>query len=434
MTALFFDNIRIICPASNRDHDGCLLSEDGIIKAVGTKPELGTVPDHAQRIDGKGAVLIPGLVDMRVQSRNPGHAHQESMASLAAAAVAGGITSMVCLPNTDPVLDNPDGLAAAIRPASVGMPQLYAYGAASRGLEGTAMAELGLLAEAGAVGFSNGIETIADSLMMRRIMDYAAMLGKPVIQHAEDAVLAAHGEMNEGENSTRLGLRGIPAAAEEIIIARDITLARLTKVHYHVAHVSTRGGVNLIRRAKDEGLHVTCDTAPPYYMLNDLAPMEYDTRFQLSPPLRHEDDRMAILEAISDGTIDCIASDHAPHDRDGKLLPFGLAARGASGLETLLAMVVSLYKQGHLTLIDAIRMVTANPATLLDLPCGTLTVGGAADLTIFDPERSWKIRGNAFHSLAKSTPFEGQPAEGVVISTWISGKQAYLSEQGGRDK
>ena len=427
MTDFCIQNARIIDPASGFDEGGSLLVRDGLVADFGPAKKLGKAPKGARVIDANGAVLAPGLVDMRVQSRNPGFAHQESQISLARAAAAGGITSLVCLPNTEPVLDEPDSLGALIRHGNsdaIG-PRLYAYGAATLRLEDTAMAELGLLAEAGAVGFTNGIKPIAGSLMMRRIMHYAAMLGKPVIQHAEDPSLADRGEMHEGVTSTRLGLRGIPAEAEEIMIARDITLARLTGVHYHVAHISTRRGLDLVRRARRDGINVTCDTAPPYFMLNDLAVMEYDTRFQLSPPLRSEEDRQAVLEAIADGTIDCIASDHAPHDRDSKLMPFGLAARGASGLETLLPLLAGLAGTGVCSLARALETATSAPAALLDLPGGSIKPGSAADLVLFDPDRGWQIRGDAFESLSAATPFEGQPVQGAVIATWVGGEMVH---------
>ena len=243
---IWFDKVHLLDPASGIDGPGCLLVENGVISRLGSAGDMGKPPKDARVISAEGAVLIPGLVDMRVQSRNPGFAHQESPVTLARAAAAGGITSLVCLPNTQPVLDNPDSLAALSRQGHDGIPapRLYAYGAATQGLEDKAMAELGLLAEAGAVGFTNATGPISDSLMMRRIMDYAAMLDKPVIQHAEDLALSRDGEMHEGETSTRLGLRGIPAEAEEIMIARDITLARVTGVRYHVAHVSTARGLS----------------------------------------------------------------------------------------------------------------------------------------------------------------------------------------------
>ncbi len=431
MTKTVFEQIHMIDPAAGRDGVSTMIVENGTITAIGTPQDIGPAPSDATIIKSDRGVLIPGLVDMRVQSRTPGFAHQESSNSLANSAAAGGITSMICLPNTNPILDNPDSLSALIKPAQMDeapKPHIYAYGAATKDLNDVAMAELGLLAEAGAVGFTNGIKPISDSLIMRRIMDYAAMLDKPVIQHAEDISLAEGGEMHEGENSTRLGLKGIPAEAEEIMIARDLSLVRLTGVRYHVAHISTARGVGLIRAAKAEGLPVTCDTAPPYYMLNDVAVMQYDTRFRLSPPLREEIDRQAILDAIADGTIDVIASDHAPQDRDSKLLPFGVAACGYSGLETLLPMVVSLYHQGLITLMRAIEMASTTPALLLDIPGGTITTGSTADVVIIDPERGWQVRGANFQSLSHSTPFEGQPVEGKVLSTWIGGEMVYAPE------
>jgi len=431
MSRIFFDRIHLADPSTGRDETASVLVEDGLVAAAGSPHEIGPPPSDATLISAEGAILAPGLVDMRVQSRNPGHTYQESCTSLTDAAIAGGITTMVCLPNTNPVLDNPDSLSALVRNEGDDdrpSPRIFAYGAATRNLDNEHMAELGLLAEAGAVGFTNGIIPISDSLVMRRIMDYAAMLDKPVIQHAEDMALAAGGEMHEGENSTRLGLRGIPAEAEEIMIARDITLARLTGVRYHIAHISTARGVDLVRRAKDEGISITCDTAPPYYLLNDLATLQYDTRFQLSPPLRSESDRQAVLDGIIDGTIDCIASDHAPQDRDAKLLPFGIAARGSSGLETLLPLVLGLNTSGYLPLIRAIEMISTTPAVLLDLPGGSLAPGSVADMVLFAPERGWQIRGSAFRSLSKSTPFEGQPVQGKVLSTWIAGKKVFEAD------
>jgi dihydroorotase len=432
MTRIFLDRFHIIDPASGRDEISSMVVENGVIAAIGTPQKIGVAPKGAKVIKGDGAILTPGLIDMRVQSRYPGYAHKETRASLARAAAAGGITSMICLPNTNPVLDNPDSLTALIRQApqdGAPAPRIYAYGAATKNLDDTAMAELGLLAEAGAVGFTNGVVPISDSLVMRRIMNYAAMLGKPVIQHAEDLCLAAGGEMHEGETSTRLGLKGIPAEAEEIMIARDLSLVRLTGVRYHVAHISTSRGVEMIRAAKAEGLPVTCDTAPPYYMLNDIAVMEYDTRFRLSPPLREEGDRQAVLAGIADGTIDVIASDHAPQDRDSKLLPFGIAETGSSALETLLPLVLNLYHDGHISLMRAIEMISTAPASLLDIPGGVLTQGAEADFIILDPGRGWQIRGEDFNSLSTSTPFEGQPVQGKILSTWIGGEIVYENDQ-----
>ena len=438
MTKTVFDKIHVCDPKSGFDGIATVIVENGVITALDTPQKIGALPADGDYTSGNSSIagdvmLVPGLVDIRVQSRFPGHQYQETPSSLASAAAAGGITSLVCLPNTDPVLDNPDGLQALTRwgfdgEANPLAPRFYAYGAATKGLADKAMAELGLLAEAGAVGFTNGIKPITDSLMMHRVMNYAAMFGKPIIQHAEDVSLAAGGEMNEGEMSTRLGLKGIPPEAEEIMIARDLSIARMTGAQYHVAHISTGRGIELIRRAKNAGMAVSCDTAAPYFALNDLAVEGYDTRFCLSPPLRGEDDRQAVLAGLIDGTIDCIASDHAPQGRDAKLLPFGLAASGSSALETLLPLTLGLYHGGHLSLLRALELISASPAQLLDLPCGALGVGLAADMAIINPDAGGQIRGGSFHSLSHSTPFEGHPIQGKVLSTWVGGEMIFNAD------
>jgi dihydroorotase len=337
---------------------------------------------------------------------------------------------MVCLPNTNPVLDDPEMLKSQCRMlAGLSDPvhaiKVYAYGAATSGLNGESMAELGLLSDAGAVGFTNATQAISNSLTMRRVLSYAAMLKQPVIQHAEDPVLAAGGEMHEGEHSMRLGLKGIPDAAEEIIIARDLALLRMTGGHYHVAHISTAKGIALIRAAKAEGLHVTCDTAPPYALLNDIAVRDYDSRFRLSPPLRHENDRLAVLDGLADGTIDAVASDHSPQDRDVKSLPFGLAEPGYSGIETLLALMLTLYHGGHLSLMQVLALTSYHPAQILGLSGGQITIGAPADLVLIDIDRSWQIRGQTFASLSGSTPFEGAPVQGRVLGTWVDGTRVF---------
>ena len=423
MSKTFISRGRLIDPASQTDCQASVLIEDGIIKKISEQDSAP--PSGAQVIDASGLILAPGLVDMRVQSRNPGEAYKENPASLGRAATAGGITSIVCLPNTNPVLDDAETLRSLTRLTDSQKIKIYAYGAATQKIENTAMAELGLLAEAGAVGFTNGTQPISSTLVMRRVMSYASMLGKPVVQHAEDPELAAGGEMNEGEQSTRLGLKGITAAAEEIMISRDLTLARLTGARYHVAHISTARGLALVRAAKDEGLFVTCDTAPPYFILNDLAVSDYDTRFQLSPPLRSEDDRLAVVSGITDGTIDAIASDHSPQDRDSKLMPFGVAKHGYSGLETLLATTLSLYHAGHISLGAALSMITHKPADILGIDGGMIAEGRAADFILIDPDRGWQVRGNNFLSLSSATPFEGHPVQGQVIGTWIDGVQVF---------
>ena len=430
MTSTLFKHVRIIDPASNMDMIGECLIEHGKISQISDQSGDITPPIDAQIIDGNAKILAPGLIDMRVQSCHPGAAQKETPLTLAQAAARGGITSMVCLPNTNPVLDDPEMLKSQCRMlAGLSDPvhaiKVYAYGAATSGLNGESMAELGLLSDAGAVGFTNATHAISNSLTMRRVLSYAAMLKQPVIQHAEDPVLAAGGEMHEGEHSMRLGLKGIPDAAEEIIIARDLALLRMTGGHYHVAHISTAKGIALIRAAKAEGLHVTCDTAPPYALLNDIAVRDYDSRFRLSPPLRHENDRLAVLDGLADGTIDAVASDHSPQDRDVKSLPFGLAEPGYSGIETLLALMLTLYHGGHLSLMQVLALTSYHPAQILGLSGGQITIGAPADLVLIDIDRSWQIRGQTFASLSGSTPFEGAPVQGRVLGTWVDGTRVF---------
>jgi dihydroorotase len=430
MTSTLFKHVRIIDPASNTDMIGECLIEHGKISQISDQSGGITPPIDAQIIDGNAKILAPGLIDMRVQSCHPGAAQKETPLTLAQAAARGGITSMVCLPNTKPVLDDPEMLKSQCRMlAGLSDPvhaiKVYAYGGATSGLNGESMAELGLLSDAGAVGFTNATHAISNSLTMRRVLSYAAMLKQPVIQHAEDPVLAAGGEMHEGEHSMRLGLKGIPDAAEEIIIARDLALLRMTGGHYHVAHISTAKGIALIRAAKAEGLHVTCDTAPPYALLNDIAVRDYDSRFRLSPPLRHENDRLAVLDGLADGTIDAVASDHSPQDRDVKSLPFGLAEPGYSGIETLLALMLTLYHGGHLSLMQVLALTSYHPAQILGLSGGQITIGAPADLVLIDIDRSWQIRGQTFASLSGSTPFEGAPVQGRVLGTWVDGTRVF---------
>lgn len=430
MTSTLFKHVRMIDPASNTDMIGECLIEHGKISQISDQSGGITPPIDAQIINGNAKILAPGLIDMRVQSCHPGAAQKETPLTLAQAAARGGVTSIVCLPNTNPVLDDPEMLKSQCRMlAGLSDPvhaiKVYAYGAATSGLNGESMAELGLLSDAGAVGFTNATHAISNSLTMRRVLSYAAMLKQPVIQHAEDPVLAAGGEMHEGEHSMRLGLKGIPDAAEEIIIARDLALLRMTGGHYHVAHISTAKGIALIRAAKAEGLHVTCDTAPPYALLNDIAVRDYDSRFRLSPPLRHENDRLAVLDGLADGTIDAVASDHSPQDRDVKSLPFGLAEPGYSGIETLLALMLTLYHGGHLSLMQVLALTSYHPAQILGLSGGQITVGAPADLALIDIDRSWQIRGQTFASLSGSTPFEGAPVQGRVLGTWVDGTRVF---------
>lgn len=424
MMDILFVNARLIDPSQGIDAVGHLGINDGDIAIMGAGDPASR--EASQIIDCKGACLAPGIVDMRVQTADPGAEHLEDLGTLLNAAAAAGVTGFACLPNAQPVIDDASMIdSLTLRASRLGGPRLYVYGAATKQLAGTEMAELGLMADAGAVGFSNGTSTIDDSLVMRRALAYSGMLDKPLIQHCEDSSLAAGGEMNEGETSTRLGLLGIPAEAEAIIIDRDLHLVRLTGARYHVAHISTRAGIEAVRRAKADGLPVTTDTAPPYFLLNEIAVSTYDTAFKLSPPLRAEDDRLAVLEGLADGTIDAIASDHVPVDRDAKAQPFGPSQPGASGLDTLFALTMTLVQQGTISLLRAFEMLSLAPASILDVRGGTLSPGAPADIIICRPDVGWMVQSSHFASTSRVTPFDGQPVQGVVDATYVDGVKIF---------
>jgi dihydroorotase len=425
-----YTNARLLDPATGLDATGALLTDGEFIIDVGPGLFQGGVPSAIEQVDCKGACLAPGLVDMRVQLREPGEEHKETLRTGGAAAVAGGVTSMVCLPNTDPVIDDVAAVEFVARRARlIGLAKVYPYAAATRGLAGTDLAEIGMLKEAGALAFTDGVQAIGSALTMRRVLAYAATFDALVVQHPEEPSLAKGGMMNEGEMATRLGLAGIPAVAEAIILDRDIRLVELTGARYHAAHVSTAAGAAIIRSAKARELPVTADTAPPYFALNELAVGDWRTFAKLSPPLRAEYDRRAIVAAIADGTIDVIASDHAPQDQDSKRQPFAQAAFGGVGLETLLAVTLELYHNRHLTLLDAIGRLTWAPAQLLGLAAGRLKAGASADLVLFDPDRAWKIDPEAqFHSKSKNSPFDGRPVQGKVLRTVVDGRCVYLAD------
>lgn len=401
---------------------GWLYTDEGLIKATGEASQEPSF-DAKTVIDCKGQILAPGIIDMRVQSGDPGAEHLETLTSLKKAAAKGGITSLVTLPATTPVIDCAAMIDSLhLRAGRLGGPLLYCYGAVTKNLGPDNMAELGMMAAAGALGFASGTRSLQDSQTMRRIMVYARMLDKPVIHHCEDTSLSAGSEMNEGETSTRLGLIGQPAEAETIMLQRDIALCRLTGARYHAGHISTAGSVSAIRQAKEEGLPISADTAPPYFQLNDLCVSTYDAACKLIPPLRSERDRLAIIEGLQDGTIDAIASDHTPVNPDMKNQPFSLASAGASGIELLLAMTIRLVKSGDISWLRAFEVLSLHPAKILDIPGGSLEGGAVADLILINPNRAWIIEGRTFSSLSRITPFEGQPVEGQVTGVWLAGQ------------
>ncbi|HIP79291.1 MAG TPA: dihydroorotase, partial [Kiloniellaceae bacterium] len=384
-------NARLLDPATGLDAPGALLAEDGRITDFGPQLFAEGVPQGVQTVDCRGACLAPGLVDMRVHIREPGDEQKETMGSAGRAAAAGGVTSVVALPNTNPVIDDVAGVEYIARRAreekSV---KVYTYAAVTRGTEGKELTEMGLLGEYGAVAFTDGTRAIASAQVMRRALSYAKTFGHLIVQHPEEPSLAG-GAMNGGEMATRLGLPGIPAVAEVMTVERDLRLVELTGGRYHVAHVSTAETVDVIRRAKARGLAVTCDTAPHYLTLNEIAVGDYRTFAKVSPPLRSEEDRRAVVAGLIDGTIDAIASDHSPHDQESKRLPFAIAEPGIVGLETLLPLSLQLYHSGGIGLLDLLSRLTEKPAAILGLKGGRLTKGAPADLILFDPARGWRI-------------------------------------------
>ena len=423
MTTLFIENARLLDPATGLDTIGSLIAIDGLIADLG--PAL-TAPEGASIVDGRDLCLAPGLIDMRAYIGEPGGEHRETIESAAIAAAAGGITTLCALPDTEPALDD----AALIhfiarRGEQTGSLTILPYGAATKRCEGKELAEFGLLQEAGAVAFTDGAKVIASARIMRLALSYARAFGCFVLQHPEDASLAGSGAATEGELATRLGLPGIPAAAESIQVARDIALAKLTKGHVHFAHVSTGAALALIRAAKAEGIKVTCDTAPPYFDLNETAIGDFRTYAKLSPPLRREEDRLAVVAALADGTIDAIASDHEPRDADDKRLPFAQAEAGGAGLATLLGVTLAQVHGGNLPLLDALALMTSKPAALLGLPSGRLAKGAPADLVLFNLNRGWRVEAGKIPGKGQNSPFDGRALEGKVVGTFKGGRRVF---------
>jgi dihydroorotase len=418
---IFFGGVRLIDPASGLDQTGDLLVRDGRIADFGSLDR----PDGAELVQADSAVLCPGLVDARAALGEPGYEYRETIASAAQAAAAGGITTLAALPDAKPAIDDP-ALVRLLRARGeeVGL-TILPYAAVTRGCRGEELAELGLLREAGAVAFTDGARAVASAGLMRLALSYARMFGARIVQHPEEPSLAVGGAATEGELATRFGLLPIPAAAEPILVARDIRLAELTGGAIHFAHVSTAEALALIRRGKDAGIAVTCDTAPPYFDLNETAIGDFRTYAKLSPPLRADADRLAVLAALADGTIDAIASDHQPRDADDKRLPFAQATPGGAGLVTLLAVTLAQVHGGALTLMQALDLLTARPARLLGAEAGRLARGAPADLCLFHPERVWRVEAGLLPGKAQNTPFDGRALEGRVLGTWKAGRRVF---------
>jgi dihydroorotase len=419
-------NARLLDPASDMDQVGDLLIEGERIVAFGDRL-AGQSPDAAI-IDAAGLCLSPGLVDMRVTFGEPGAEHKETFESGTQAAAAGGVASLACLPNVEPAIDDPAMVEFVARRArQQKRVKVYPYGAITQNCAGEQLAEMALLKQAGAVGFTDGDHPVADSLVLRRAMAYASALGGRILQYPEDRSLARNGVMNEGEMATRLGLAGIPYEAEAIMAERDIRLAEATGCALHLGPISTAATIEAVRAAKARGLPVTAETTPAHLTLNEFAVEGYRTFAKVKPPLRAEADRLALIDGLIDGTIDVIASDHRPQDQDSKRLPFAQAEFGVVGLETLLPMSLTLVHDGTLALLALLDKLTRAPADILGLNGGRLKEGAPADLVLFDLEAPWRIRPEDLISLSKNTPFEGRLVQGKTVRTFVDGRSIFLA-------
>jgi dihydroorotase len=421
---------RVVDPATDTDGDFDVLVEEGVIRRVGKSIPV----DGAEVFEvARGWIVAPGLIDIHVHLREPGQEHKETVATGVRSAVAGGFTAVACMPNTDPVNDHP-GITELIlkRAAAAGLARVYPIGAVSMGSRGEQLSELGAQTAAGCVAFTDDGRPVASALLMRRALEYASMLGVPIIDHCEDPSLKADGVAHEGFHAARLGLRGIPAAAESIMVERDISLAELTGGRFHVAHMSVRQSLRAVRDGKARGVRVTCEVAPHHFVLTDESlesPVRYDANVKMNPPLRETADVEAMIEGIADGSVDVIATDHAPHHADEKLVEFDRAPFGIVGLETCVPLVFDrLVHTGRISVRRAIELLSTNPARVLKLPGGSLAEGQPADVTILAPDAPVTIRAAALHSKSKNTPFDGWSLTGAAAATIVGGRIVFRQE------
>jgi len=413
---------RVVDPANHIDEKLDILIVDGRVAELSANIDAG----DAEIINAAGLIVCPGLIDMHVHLRDPGLEYKEDIVSGTKAAAAGGVTSVACMPNTSPVNDNLAVTKYIISKAQEqGSANVFPIGCITKGLKGEILAEMGELKAGGCVGFSDDGRPVSDGELMRRALEYASTFGAPVISHAEDLSLVAGGCMNEGVVSTELGLKGITRVAEDAMTARDVMLAEFTGAHLHVAHVSTKGSVELVRQAKARGARVTCEAAPHHFTLTEEAVRGYNTNAKMNPPLRTQADVEAIRAGLADGTIDAIATDHAPHHRDEKNVEFAIAMNGIVGLETLLPLTLRLVGDKLLGLSQAIALMTCKPAEILGLDRGTLSVGSIADLVLINPNKEWTLEAANLHSKSKNTPFIGQQLKGLAVRTLLAGKTVY---------
>jgi len=422
MKKLLIKNAKIICAKSKINKVADLLIENGKIKEIGENISVG----DAEIINAENLTLIPGMVDMHCHLREPGYEYKENIYTGSRAAAKGGFTSIACMANTDPVNDNPAVATAIIETAKRdSVVHIYPIGAVSKNLDGKELVEMGLMKEAGCVAFSDDGKGVASSKMMYNALQYAKQFEMPVISHCEDK-LAEGGCVNEGIMSTRLGMPGINRAAEEIMLFREVSLAEALNVPVHIAHISTKGSVDIIRNAKKRGVKVTCETCPHYIAGTEEMTAEYDTSTKVNPPLRTEDDRLAIIEGIQDGTIDAIATDHAPHHIDDKMVEYQLASMGISGFETAFSLCYSnLVQTGIISMEKLVEIMCLNPAKILNIPAGTLSVGADANITIIDESKKYTIDVASFVSKGKNNPFDGWAVKGTIHTTVVKGNVVY---------
>lgn len=414
---------RVIDPSQGIDEVLDILVENGAVKELGKGLKA---PAGGETIDASGKIVTPGLIDMHVHLRDPGLEYKEDIVSGSRAAAAGGFTSVACMPNTKPVNDNKAVSTYIIAKAKAeGLVNVFPIGAITQGSHGERLSEMGELKEAGCVAVSDDGRPVINSELMRRALEYAKGMGIMVISHAEDLTLVGEGVMNEGFVSTELGLKGIPWAAEDAATSRDVYLAEFTGSPLHIAHVSTKGSLRIIRNAKARGVQVTCETAPHYFSLTDDAVRGYDTNAKMNPPLRTADDVAAVKEALKDGTIDAIATDHAPHHLDEKDVEFNEALNGIVGLETSLPLSLRLVEEGVLTLPALVEKMSCNPAKILGINRGTLKLGAVADITVIDPSAEWTVEADKLASKSKNSPFLGWSVKGAAAYTIVGGRVVY---------
>ena len=420
---MWIKGARILDPGNRIDTMGDVQISHGRI--AGIYPG-GTTETDSESIDARGMWVLPGLIDMHVHLRDPGFEYKEDIASGSLAAAAGGVTTLVCMANTDPVNDNPSVTKYIIeRAKSVSLVRVLPAGALSKGLDGKELSEMGLMKEAGIVAVSDDGHPVEDSSLMRSALYYASTFGLLLISHCQDRSLSASGVMNEGALSSRLGLTGIPAVSEEIMISRDLQLSGDTGVPIHLTHISTQKSLELIARAKAQGVRVTCDVTPHHLLLTEECISTYDTNMKMYPPLRTEADRRALLKGLEQGIIDCVATDHAPHARDEKNLDFDSAPFGVIGLQTLLPALMKIHFDYGLDILGLLSAVTCTPARILGIDGGTLTPGSRADIVIVDPYRQWVFTEDCIRSKSKNSAFLGQSFTGKVLQTIVEGRTVF---------